>query len=100
MAKEMTREEFEKLIRAKEDELKDNERDCENCKYHDENGCTLWDCVDEQVSESENMAVGLYLMGYDDGFGDGLEKVKKYRKKAKRWKKKYLELRAIMDMDR
>jgi hypothetical protein len=31
-----------------------NERNCENCKHHTENGCTSWEC--EYEPEDENIA--------------------------------------------
>ena len=32
-----------------------NERNCENCKHHTDNGCTSWDCEYEpKESEEEN----------------------------------------------
>ena len=100
MAKEMTREECEKLIRAREDELKDNERDCENCEFHSEKGCTKWVCAHEEEPEDDAEEVGellaflydIFSSGYDAGYAEG----KKYRKKAKRWKRKYLEFRHRM----
>ena len=31
-----------------------NERNCENCKHHTENGCTSWDCEYEPNLKEES----------------------------------------------
>lgn len=30
-----------------------NERNCENCKHHTDNGCTSWDCEYEPKESEE-----------------------------------------------
>lgn len=48
-----------------------NDRPCDVCKFHTENGCARWSCVFEEEPDSEQAEVQAYFDGESFGWDEG-----------------------------